>query len=115
MAEWLIEYYTEEQLAELRARPFSAEDQERVSAAWAAVYAEVKQLADADADPAGPQAQALAARYQGLIDQFTDGNVGIAAGLQRMYAEPEKMPADTRWVTDEKSTNFISAMLAAYR
>lgn len=112
--EWLKKYYTEEQLAELRARPFSTQDQERVSTEWAAVYAEVKQLADAEADPAGPQAQALAARYQGLIDQFTGGNAGIAASLQRMYAEPEKMPADTRWEMDEKSSHFIGAMLAVY-
>ncbi len=38
---WRKKHYTPEQLQELRARPFTAQDQARVSAAWAAVRSQI--------------------------------------------------------------------------
>jgi DNA-binding transcriptional MerR regulator len=85
-------HYTPEQLRDLRARPFTAEDQARVSAAWAQVFADINALG-ADADPASPRALAIGARAQALINEFTQGDPALyraVAGMKKdMMADPE--------------------------
>src|SRR4029079_17536556 len=72
--------------------PFTAEDQERVSAAWAQVFADINALG-ADADPASPRALAIGARAQALINEFTQGDPALyraVAGMKKdMMADPE--------------------------
>lgn len=74
-------HYTPEQLQELRARPFSAADQARVSTAWANVFADIDALGP-DADPATEKALEIGRRAQALIQEFTqgDGEMLKAAG-----------------------------------
>lgn len=88
----IAKHYTPEQLAELKARPFTAEDHARVSAAWADIYAQADRLAAAGADPAGAEAQALAARAAALIAEFTGGDPGIAASLAGVWREAARAP-----------------------
>ena len=85
-------HYTPEQLAELRARPFTAEDQARVSAAWAQVFADIDALGP-NADPACDAALAIGRRAQALIREFTQGDPSLfkAAGAvnREMIADPD--------------------------
>lgn len=85
-------HYTPEQLKDLRARPFSAADQERVGAAWVSVFADIEALGP-DADPASDAAQEIGARARALIDEFTQGDPAMlkaVTGMKRdMMADPE--------------------------
>jgi DNA-binding transcriptional MerR regulator len=85
-------HYTPEQLQELRRRPFTAQDQERVSAAWAQVFADIDALGP-NADPASPRALDIGARAQALINEFTQGDPALyraVTGMKKeMMADPE--------------------------
>jgi hypothetical protein len=80
-------YYTPDQLRELeeRARRVGPERIKEVEAEWPRLMEEVRLEMDRGTDAADPRVQALARRWQGLIDEFTGGNPGIAASLQKMY------------------------------
>ena len=82
--DWVKKYYTDEQLADLASR-WSPELQARAERDWAELIADVKDAIGED--PAGERAQALAARWADLINQFTGGDPGIRENLQRVYAE----------------------------
>ncbi|MFZ2029618.1 MAG: hypothetical protein WAU68_04860 [Vitreimonas sp.] len=91
-------HYTPKQLQELRARPFTADDQARVSAAWTQVFADIDALGP-NADPTTPSALAIGRRAQTLIDEFTQGDPAMfkaAASMNReAMADPglaQKMP-----------------------
>jgi DNA-binding transcriptional MerR regulator len=85
-------HYTQEQLRELKARPFSAEDQARVSAAWESVFADIAALGP-NADPGADAALAIGRRAQALINEFTQGDPALfkaVTGMKRdMMADPE--------------------------
>ncbi len=96
-------HYTPEQLAELRARPFTAEDQARVSAAWTQIYADIDALG-AKADPASDAALDIGRRAQALIREFTQGDPALfkAAGAvnREMISDPETakhLPPPATW------------------
>jgi DNA-binding transcriptional MerR regulator len=82
--DWVKKYYTDEQLADLASR-WSPEVQARAERDWAELIADVKDAVGED--PAGERAQALAARWADLINQFTGGDAGIRENLQRVYTE----------------------------
>lgn len=85
-------HYTQEQLRELRARPFTAEDQARVSAAWEKVFADIEALGP-NADPGSDAALDIGRRARVLIDEFTQGDPALlkaVTGMKRdMMADPE--------------------------
>jgi MerR family transcriptional regulator, thiopeptide resistance regulator len=85
----LEKYYTREQLAQLeeRRRELGDEAIERAQREWAELIEAVEAERRAGTDPADPRVQALAARWQALIEQFTGGDPGIRRSLQRMYEE----------------------------
>ena len=63
-------HFTTDQLAELSKRPF---DQVQISREWNALIAEAKTLIE-KGDPASPEAQDLARRWQAQIAKFTGGD-----------------------------------------
>lgn len=85
-------HYTPEQLKSLQARPFTPEDQARVSAAWEQVFADIDALGP-NADPAAEPALAIGRRAQALIAEFTQGDPALfkAAGAvnREMINDPE--------------------------
>jgi DNA-binding transcriptional MerR regulator len=83
-------HYTSEQMETLKARKFDASDQERISRAWADIYAEAEALVGTDPDAA--PARALAERAQTLIAEFTRGDPAIAASLQAAWSEASRTP-----------------------
>ncbi|MGV3618717.1 MAG: MerR family transcriptional regulator [Fimbriimonas sp.] len=86
--------YSPEAAERLAARAWTEEDQVRASRAWAEVGAEAERLATTGADPAGTEAQALVARQEALIGEFTQGDPEVAAGLARFYEEARDLPAE---------------------
>jgi DNA-binding transcriptional MerR regulator len=80
-------HYTPEQLAEIRSRGFTPEDQKRVGDAWAQIYADIDALGD-NADPSSPQALDIGRRAQALIQEFTKGDPALfkAAGAMNRDA-----------------------------
>ncbi len=96
-------HYTPEQLADLRAREFTTEDQQCVSAAWAQIYADIDALGTS-ADPSSDAALAIGRRAQALIGEFTRGDPALfkAAGAlnKDAMADPslaQQMPAQPHW------------------
>ena len=82
------------------------------------VGAELKRLAAAGADPAGPEGQAWAARFNGLIGAFTQGDPEIEAGLSNWWQRHNELPEDQqpmRLIYTPEERAFMNAALAAAR
>ncbi len=90
--EWMKKYYTEEQWADL-ARRGTPEVLERGQRDWQQLIGEVQAAVAEGLDPASERAQSLAARWEGLIEQFTGGDPGIRESLTRLYADQANWPA----------------------
>ena len=89
--EWMKRYYTEEQLADL-ARRGTPEVLERGQRDWQQLISEVQAAVAEGLDPASDRAQSLAARWEGLVEQFTGGDPGIRENLRRLYADQNNWP-----------------------
>jgi DNA-binding transcriptional MerR regulator len=87
-------YYTPEQLEELsrRADALGEEGMATAQDDWTRLIAEVEAHREAGTDPADPRLTPLVERWHALVEQFTGGDPGIRASLQRMYDTegPEK-------------------------
>jgi DNA-binding transcriptional MerR regulator len=104
-------YYTPEQLEQLeRRRNELGEDAiKAVEQEWQEIYAKLRELREAGVDPAAPEAQAVGDRAFELVQMFTGGDPGIAASLQRMYAQesPEKL---TRGMGSPEDVAYMGAI-----
>jgi DNA-binding transcriptional MerR regulator len=80
-------YYTPEQLEQLerRAESIGEDGLRRAEAEWGALIAAVDAERTAGTDPADARLDPLVERWTELIEQFTGGDPGIKASLQRMY------------------------------
>lgn len=110
--EWMKKYYTEEQLADL-ARRGTPEVLERGQREWQKLIAEVEEAAREGVDPASERAQQLAARWEGLIEEFTGGDPGIRESLTRLYADQADWPDSFRKPYSDESSDFIGRARAA--
>ena len=63
---------------------------------------------NANEDPSGPKAQALAARWRDLVNQFTGGDPDIQKGLNAMWND------SANWPKDVKAQSFVRPELQAY-
>ncbi len=115
--DWTGKYYSPEAKAKVDARKplWSAELQERVTKQWTALVADVE--AALDEDPAGPRAQALAARWRALVNEFTGGDREVQKGLNKMWADADNWPADARgrFTIDPRVQAFIVKAMNAQR
>jgi DNA-binding transcriptional MerR regulator len=111
--------YSEEARRKLAARgPWTEEDQRQASEQWAWIATELKRLVAVGADPAGEEAQAWAARFNGLISAFTQHDKEIADGLNTWWEEHNKLPAERQpmgpqYTPEEQA--FMNAALGAAR
>jgi DNA-binding transcriptional MerR regulator len=112
--EWVKRYYTEEQLADL-ARRGTPEVLERGQREWQKLIAEVEEAAREGVDPASERAQGLAARWAGLIEEFTGGDPGILANLKRLYADQANWPDNFKQPFSDEAVGFLSRTKAAGR
>lgn len=105
--DWVKKYYTEEQLAELATRG-TPEVLERGQREWAVLIKEVEQAVAEGVDPASERAQALAARWNRLIEEFTGGSPEILASLKRLYSDEANWPAGAQRPYTDEVSSFIS-------
>jgi MerR family transcriptional regulator, thiopeptide resistance regulator len=94
--EWSKKYYSPGAQAKVEARKtlWSPELQAQVTKQWTELVADVE--AALGEDPAGPKAQALAARWRTLVEGFTGGDPEIQRGLNTMWADNANWPAQER-------------------
>ena len=110
--EWMKNYYTEEQLADL-ARRGTPEVLERGEREWKALIAEVEAAIAEGVDPSSERAQGLAARWSGLIGEFTGGDPGILENLKRLYADQANWPPTFQKPYSNEAMAFICQARAA--
>lgn len=110
--EWMKRYYTEEQLADL-ARRGTPEVLERGQRDWQQLIADVQEAAREGVDPASERGRELAARWEGLIEQFTGGDPGIRESLTRLYADQANWPDTFRKPYPDEVGDFICRARAA--
>jgi DNA-binding transcriptional MerR regulator len=108
------QYYTPEQLEQLEARrdELGEEGMARAQRDWAELIAEMDAERAAGTDPADPKVQALADRWQALINAFTGGDPGITASLKRMYDE-EGGPKASRGAMSPELSAYVQRVMAA--
>jgi DNA-binding transcriptional MerR regulator len=108
------QYYTPDQLRQLeqRRQSLGPDGMERAQQAWAELLAEARAEMERGTDPADERVQALAARWQALVEQFTGGDPGIAASLKRMYDEQGPQAA-SRGMVDPELMAYIGRARAA--
>jgi DNA-binding transcriptional MerR regulator len=93
MSESLKKYYTLEQLEYLEERRRKV-GEERVRAAeaeWAELMEQVRAEMEAGTDPSDERVQVLAARWMGLVGEFTGGDPGIERSLGNMWQQEENI------------------------
>lgn len=109
-------YYTPEQLAALeqRRRDLGHEAIESAQDEWTELIAAVGAQRARGTDPADPRVQELARRWNELIEQFTGGDPGIRASLQRLYEE-EGVERASRGAVDPELMSYVQAACEAGR
>src|SRR6478609_5310034 len=98
------QYYTPDQLGE--------DGMAKAQQDWADLIAEMDAERVAGTDPAAPEVQALADRWQALIQAFTGGDAGITASLKRMY-DQEGAPKASRGAMSPELSDYVQRVMAA--
>jgi DNA-binding transcriptional MerR regulator len=108
------QYYTPEQLAQLeeRRKGLGEAGMAKAQQDWADLIAEMDAERAAGTDPSDPKVQALADRWQDLINQFTGGDPGITASLKRMYDE-QGAPKASRGAMSPELSEYVQRVMAA--
>jgi hypothetical protein len=81
---------------------------ERGQRAWQELIGEVQAALAEGVDPASERAQALAARWEGLVEEFTGGDPGIRENLRRLYADQANWPSTFRKPYPDDAGAFIA-------
>jgi MerR family transcriptional regulator, thiopeptide resistance regulator len=113
MVENSEKYYTPEQLAWLqeRAETVGAERIRQVEAEWPKLIAEVRTEMERGTDPREERVQHLAARWRGLVQEFSGGNPEIETSLRTMYAHEPQLRQHTGVQAD--MVEYITRALVA--
>jgi DNA-binding transcriptional MerR regulator len=114
--------YTEEARQKLKMYhpgEWTEEDQKRVDEQYAWLAAELKRLVAAGADPASPEAQAVAKLKNDLLFAFTQGDPDIEASLQKYAELYNALPAQERPFDmapySEEEAEFLNKALEIYQ
>ena len=107
-------YYTPEQLAQLedRRKQLGEEGMLKGQQAWAELIADATAAKDRGLDPASDEAQVLVHRWEDLISQFTGGDPGIRASLEKLY-ETENPKQASRGVVDSELMQYMKRAMEA--
>ena len=106
-------YFTPEQMEQLdeRRKVVTEERIREVEAEWPKLIAEVRAEMEKGTDPASERVQELARRWKGLVEEFTGGDIQIAASVGRMYQQEES--ARQRTGLDAEIMEYIGRASAA--
>ena len=110
----LEKYYTPEQLQELkeRAENIGEERIRQAEAEWQELIEQVRAEMNNGTDPANERVQQLAARWMGLVKEFTDNKPDIERSVGRMWQQEENIHGiDTRGMRE--MMEYISKASAA--
>ena len=118
LEQWYGKYYSPEQIERFKQRSWSAEDQARAEAQWKGLFEEAKTLLGTD--PGAPAVQEVAARWYGMVSQFTQGDPGIEKSLDAMYKDVDRWPKEAYQHVnprqyDPKVFEFMAKAVALYR
>jgi MerR family transcriptional regulator, thiopeptide resistance regulator len=93
---WQAKYFSPEaqQAIEERKHLWSQELQEKATADWKQMYADVETAIARGVAPTSDEGKALAARWIKLAEGFTGGNAAVIAGLRNLYADQANWPAN---------------------
>ncbi len=111
MDEMAAKHYTPEQLAELKARPFTAEDQARVGAAWAQIYAGIGSLG-ANPDVTSDAALAIGRQAFALISEFTKGDPAMLKSVSGLRSDMARDPATSSQMQGGPMGGVLGQILA---
>ena len=97
------EYDTTEQLADLQRRrnELGEDGMQRAQQEWADLIAEAEDHMNKGTDPASAEVQAIVRKWEALIQQFTGGDPGLRASLQKMYEDKGPQEASRGMVNPE--------------
>ena len=104
--DWMKNYYTEEQLANLRQR-WSPEVQAESERGWAELARDTEAAIASGADPTSDTGLKLAERRQALLRLFTGGDPGIEQSLKNLYADKANWPASFKQPFSEAVNQFL--------
>ena len=104
--DWMKKYYTEEQLDNLRKR-WSPEVQVEAERGWNELARDVEAAIARGENPESETGRRLAERRQKLLDMFTGGDPGIAANLQKLYADKANWPETFKKPYSDAVDNFL--------
>jgi MerR family transcriptional regulator, thiopeptide resistance regulator len=87
------QYYTPEQLAELKQRSdaLGEDGMRRAEADWAELIDAIRAEKARGTDPSDPRVRELAGRCRALLEAFTGGNPEIAASLNRLWQQEQNI------------------------
>jgi hypothetical protein len=97
---------------EERGRQIGAERIRQVEAEWPVLIEQVRTEMEKGTDPASEPVQALARRWQALVDEFTAGNAAIQKSLENMYRQETKV-AGMDTASMRPLMEYVSRALAA--
>lgn len=104
--EWMKKYYTEEQLENLR-KHWSPEVQAESERGWKELARDVEAAIASGQTPQSDTGRKLAGRRQQLLDMFTGGDPGIAASLQKLYADKANWPESFKQPFSDAVKRFL--------
>jgi DNA-binding transcriptional MerR regulator len=111
--EWIKQYYSEAAQTKIEERKnlWSPELQERVTRDWNELTVDIEAAISDGAKPSDESAQKLAARWRGLVEEFTGGDKEIQTGLNKMYSDEKNWQTDwKKHFSDEVQDFIIEAM-----
>ena|ERR1035438_8809907 len=114
--DWLARYQTPEAKAKMEARKgeWTPEMQQRVTAQWRELFAEVE--AALGKDPASEQVQALADRWTALVEGFTKRDPDLTQSASRAWKDFGNWPAEAKQqaapFSNREVWNFMQKALA---
>ena len=104
--DWMKNYYTEEQLENLRKR-WSPEVQAQSERGWNELARDVEAAIARGETPESETGRAFAERRQKLLDLFTGGDPGIAASLRKLYADQANWPESFKRPFSDAVNRFL--------
>jgi DNA-binding transcriptional MerR regulator len=110
---WMGQYFSDAAKAKIEERKvlWSPEFQQQIDQKWKQLFADVE--GSLNEDPAGEKAQALAARWQGLVNEFTGGDPEIQKGLNALYSDRGNWPKDWKSPSTPEVQAFIMKAMKA--
>lgn len=108
--DWTRKYYSESAQTKIEERKnlWSPELQERVTHDWNELTKDVEAAIAGGISPADERAQKLAARWRGLVEEFTGGDAEIREGLNKLYADEKNWQTEWKKPYSDEVRDFIA-------